>query len=152
MALISETVQYKGNKENFSILPLVFLPVLSSPLIAFWFWASESKRNTLDSRGYFLAMKRAAKEGVAKRREKPLLQAVNPSEHAASITLRFPLPESSFNPGDFIGRSTNRFYKDCHWLSRGGRSNRFFTGVIQEDYERDSSDRDKIITNSWLAD
>ena len=87
---------------------------------------------TLDSRGYFLALKRATKEGVSKRREKPLEQAINPSEHAAPITLRLPLPESSFDPGDFIGRSTNRFYKDCHWLSRGGRSNRFFTGVIQE--------------------
>ena len=97
-------------------------------------------------------MKRATKEGVAKRREKPLVQAVNLSEHAAPITLRFPLPESSFDSGDFIGRSTNRFYMDCHWLSRGGRSNRFSAGVIQEDYERDSSDRDKIITNSWLAD
>ena len=106
----------------------------------------------LDSRGYFLAMKRATKERVAKRREKPLVQAVNPSEHAAPITLRFPLPESTFEPGDFIGRSTNRFYKDCHWLSQGGRSNRFSTGLIQEDYERDISDRDKIITNSWLAD
>ena len=65
--------------------------------------------NTLDSRGYFLAMKRATKERVAKRREKPLVQVVNPSEHTAPITLRFPLSESSFDPGDFIGRSTNRF-------------------------------------------
>ena len=97
-------------------------------------------------------MKRATKERVAKRRVQPLVRAVNPSEHAAPITLRFPLPESSFDPGNFIGRSTNRFYKDCHWLSRGGLSNRFFYWRIQEDYERDSSDRDKIITNSWLAD
>ena len=54
-------------------------------------------------------MKRATKERVTKRREKPLVQAINPSEHAAPITLRFPLPESSLDPGDFIGRSTNRF-------------------------------------------
>ena len=39
-----------------------------SKAIKFWI--------TLDSRGYFLAMKRATKEGVAKRREKPLVQAV----------------------------------------------------------------------------
>ena len=43
------------------------------------------------------------------------------------------------------------FYKDCHWLSGGGRSNRFFTGVIQEDYERYSSDNDTIITNLFMA-
>ena len=46
-------------------------------------------------------MKRATKEQVTKRREKPLVQAVNLSEHAAPITLRFPLPESTFDPGDF---------------------------------------------------
>ena len=43
----------------------------------------------LDSRGYFLAMKRATKERVAKRREKPLVQAVNPSEHAAQSRCAF---------------------------------------------------------------
>ena len=44
--------------------------------------------------GYFFAMKRATKERAVKRRKKPLVQTVNPSEHAAPITLLFPLPES----------------------------------------------------------
>ena len=116
---------------------------------------------TRDSRGYFLATKRATK-GVAKRREKQKeLQSGEKKLWYRLLTLLNMPPQSSCTfhfqsqfltlEISLVNRQTV-FYKDCHWLSWGGRSNRFFTGVIQEDYERDSGDCDTIITNSWLAD
>ena len=78
--------------------------------------------STLDARGFYLLERR----NTARRREKPLVQAVEFFENAGPMGCRFIFPESDFDPSNSIGsRNMSVLSRTLIGLAAESSSNRF---------------------------